>query len=149
MKTKAIIAIALLIFSLKSIAQVNNQSPEEKIMMSVGIGHGGGSIVGADLEFGLGNRFGAQIGLGYPGIGAGLNFHSKPTLRSSFLSLQYIQAGYSLSRCVSAVGPVFVYRGKKWFTFSVGYVIEVQNTFNSNISGTGIVLAIGGYFPII
>ena len=128
--------------------QVYNETPDEKIIMSVGIGHGGGSIVGADLEFGIGNRFGAQIGLGYPGLGAGLNYHFKPTLRSSFLSLQYIQIGYSPSRSISAVGPAFVYRGKKWFTFSVGYAVEVNNTFSSSLSATGLILAIGGYFPL-
>lgn len=87
---------------------------EEMFCLSFGIGHGGGSIIGADLEIMPIKRLGIQAGIGYsffgegatmrvksaitlfsygPGMsfGGALNFHLKPQIKSNFISLLYWQ----------------------------------------------------------
>lgn len=93
---------------------------EEQRSVTIGILQGGGSLIGADLEFLLFNQFGFQMGAGIVGFGGGLNYHFKPSIRSSFISLQYWHQGFGSSFAQSLIGPNFVYRSKKWFTFQIG-----------------------------
>ncbi len=146
MKTKSIIAIALLIFSVKSTAQRFNQTHDEKTIMTIGFLNGGGSLVGADLEFKVANHFGAQIGAGFFGYGAGLNYHFKPGIRNSFLSLQYWHQGLNSSVYQTWVGPVYVYRAPKWFTVSVGLGLNAGGTIVD--TPATLLFSIGGYFPL-
>ncbi|MFN8208965.1 MAG: hypothetical protein U0T82_16385 [Bacteroidales bacterium] len=88
--------------------------------ITVGILQGGGSLVGADLELKLSDRFGIQAGMGFIGFGAGLNLHFKPTLRSSYLSLQYWHQGYEETYTQSLFGPSVVLRGKRWLSAQIG-----------------------------
>ncbi len=85
-----------------------------------GILQGGGSLVGADFEIFVSRQLGIQVGAGFTGYGAGVNYHLKPSIRSSFVSLQYWHQGIADSFAQSAVGPNFVYRAKKWFTCQLG-----------------------------
>jgi hypothetical protein len=126
---------------------------EETSCITAGILQGGGSLVGADLEVLLSKRFGAQIGAGLVGFGGGLNFHLKPGIRSSMISLQYWNQGIGNSFTQSLVGPNFVYRSKKWFTFQIGIgaILEV-NEENSvyddgRVPDAILTYAIGAYFP--
>jgi hypothetical protein len=121
--------------------------------ITVGILQGGGSLVGVDLEVLLSKRFGAQIGAGIVGFGGGLNFHLKPGVRSSMISLQYWNQGIGNSFTQSLVGPNFVYRSKKWFTFQIGIgaILEI-NEANSiyedgPVPDAILTYAIGAYFP--
>jgi hypothetical protein len=121
--------------------------------ITVGILQGGGSLVGADLEVLLSKRFGAQIGAGIVGFGGGLNFHLKPGIRSSMISLQYWNQGIGNSFTQSLVGPNFVYRSKKWFTFQIGIgaILEVNGENSVYEEGRApdaiLTYAIGAYFP--
>ena len=105
--------------------QVSEQ-PEKRNSITIGILQGGGSLIGADIEFLLTNRFGIQIGAGLVGFGGGLNYHFKPSIRSSFISLQYWNQGIGDSFAQNAIGPNFVYRGKKWFTAQIGLGVPLE-----------------------
>lgn len=121
--------------------------------ITVGLLQGGGSLIGADLEVLLSKRFGAQIGAGLVGFGGGLNFHLKPGIRSSMISLQYWNQGIGNSFTQSLIGPNYVYRSKKWFTFQIGFgaILEVneENSIYDEGSVPNAILtyAIGAYFP--
>jgi len=52
--------------------QVSEQT-EKRNSITIGILQGGGSLIGADMEFLLNDRFGFQIGAGLVGFGGGLN----------------------------------------------------------------------------
>ena len=97
---------------------------DKTIASSLGIGMGGGGAVGADLEFFVFERYGLQFGVGlaYDGFGSGegkqtmeigINYHLKPIINSSFVSLQYSQRGFNDNKYVSLLGPMFVYRTKR------------------------------------
>jgi hypothetical protein len=105
--------------------QVSEQ-PEKRNSITIGILQGGGSLIGADMEFLLTNRFGIQIGAGFVGFGGGLNYHFKPSIRSSFISLQYWNQGIGDSFAQNVIGPNFVYRGKKWFTAQIGLGVPLE-----------------------
>jgi hypothetical protein len=94
--------------------------------MTIGILQGGGSIVGMDLEKLFPYSIGAQIGFGMVGFGCGVNWHFKPSYNSSFLSMQYWHQGLINSYKQSTLGPNFVYRGMKWFTFQIGIGFTLQ-----------------------
>ncbi|MCA1751357.1 MAG: hypothetical protein LC670_06120 [Flavobacteriales bacterium] len=129
----------------------NYKEVEPRRCITVGILQGGGSLIGADIEFLLTDRFGAQIGAGLVGFGAGLNYHLKPSIRSSFLSLQYWNQGIGNSFVQNLVGPSFVYRSEKWFTFQVGFglPLEVGPAAPENYVQPDAMLtfAIGAFFP--
>jgi hypothetical protein len=103
-----------------------NKEIEKRKSITIGILQGGGSLVGFDLEFLLTDRFGFQVGAGFVGYGAGLNYHFKPSIRSSFISLQYWNQGIGRSFAQNAVGPTFVFRGKKWFTAQFGFGVPLE-----------------------
>jgi len=88
---------------------------EKRNSITIGIFQGGGSLIGADLEFLITKQFGFQLGAGLVGFGGGLNYHFQPSIRSSFISLQYWNQGIGDSFAQNAIGPNFVFRGKKWF----------------------------------
>ena len=120
--------------------------------VTIGILQGGGSLVGFDFETLLTKRFGVQVGAGLIGFGAGMNFHFKPTIRSSFVSLQYWHQGIGSSYTQSIAGANYVFRGKKWFTFQIGLGVPVEYgpSFPINAQRPNVILtyAIGGYIPI-
>jgi len=103
-----------------------SEQPEKRNSITIGILQGGGSLIGADIEFLLTNRFGIQIGAGLVGFGGGLNYHFKPSIRSSFISLQYWNQGIGDSFAQNAIGPNFVFRGKKWFTAQIGLGVPLE-----------------------
>ena len=98
----------------------NEQIDKRTRGITVGVLQGGGSLIGADIEFLFPNKFGIQFGAGLIGFGGGINFHFKPSVRSSFISFQYWNQGIGDNFVQNAIGPNFVFRGKKWFTFQLG-----------------------------
>lgn len=89
--------------------------------ITIGILQGGGSLVGIDFEKMLTNHFSFQVGLGLVGFGAGINYHFKESIRSSFISLQYWNQGTGRTFAQNAIGPCYVYRAKKLFTCQLGF----------------------------
>lgn len=125
---------------------------EKKHSITLGLLQGGGSLIGADLEFLLTQRFGVQLGAGIIGFGGGLNFHFKPSIRSSFISLQYWHQGVGEGYSQSVIGPNFVYRGKKWFTAQIGFGFPLEKgpAWPDSMDQPPVMLmyAIGAYIPL-
>lgn len=101
----------------------------------VGFLQGGGSLLGADLEALVFNRFALQAGAGYAGFGAAVNFHFQPTLRSDYLSLVYWHQGFSADLSQQAVGLTYGFRSFDWLTaqIGVGYVTSRGETATNNL----------------
>lgn len=108
-------------------AQTNDQTKAEEPRQSItfGVLQGGGSLIGADLEFLLTDQLGFQIGAGLVGFGAGVNVHFKPSIRSSFMSLQYWNQGFGDNFSQRVIGPNYVYRGPKGLTFQLGLGLPI------------------------
>jgi hypothetical protein len=97
--------------------------------------HGGGSLLGADLEVLAVDRFAVQAGAGYMGYGAAVNFHFEPTLRSHYLSLAYWHQGFSPDLSQQAAGLTFGFRSFEWLTaqLGIGYVLYRGETAVDNL----------------
>jgi hypothetical protein len=112
---------------------------------------GGGSLVGYDVELLLGDKFGFQLGVGFIGFGAGINYHFKPDIRSSFISLQYWHQGIENYFIQSLIGPCFVFREKKLFTAQIGlgFALEKGPAWPSSKTQPPVMLtySIGFYLP--
>lgn len=125
---------------------------EKTAAVSIGLLHGGGSLVGVDFEKLISPKVGIQAGIGIVGFGAGINYHFKPSIRSSFLSLQYWNQGIGDSFTQNVIGGNYVYRGKKWFTATIGLGIPLSEgpNFPSDVEQPAMFLtyAIGAYIPI-
>lgn len=128
-----------------------DEQTEKRNSITIGILQGGGSLIGADMEFLLTDQFGFQIGAGLIGFGGGLNYHFKPSIRSSFISLQYWNQGIGDSFTQNIIGPSFVYRGKKWFTFQIGLGVPLEKgpAMPADFEQPPVMLmySIGGYIP--
>lgn len=125
---KRIFLFCLTIFAASSIlAQTElSEEPIERKAFTVGILNGGGSLIGFDLEILFTKRVGIQAGVGVLGYGAGINYHLKPSIRSSFISLQYWHQGMNESFTQDLIGPSFVYRGKYWITGQLGLGVPLS-----------------------
>jgi len=128
-----------------------NEEVEKRKSITIGIMQGGGSLIGADFEFLLTDNFGFQVGAGLIGFGAGINYHFKPSIRSSFISLQYWHQGIGKSFTQSVIGPNYVYRGKRWFTFQIGLGVPLDKgpALASDYEQPPVMLlySIGAYIP--
>lgn len=156
---KQFLIILLLCLSLSSFAQlmkVNEPSkttkPEREAALTVGILQGGGGLIGADFEYLLNDRLALQIGAGLVSFGAAINYHFKPYIRSSFISLSYWHQGVGQGTTQELLGPAFVFRGKKWFTFNIGFAFPLSKgpAWSSSIEQSPVQLTcgIGVYFPL-
>lgn len=124
----------------------------QRAVGTLGILQGGGSLVGIDIEVLATSRLGLQVGAGFLGYGGGINYHIKPGVRSSFISLQYWHQGFDNSYTQSLAGPNFVYRSKKWFTaqLGLGKTLEKGPNWPEKEDQPPYILmyAIGGYFNL-
>ena len=151
---KKIIFVAFLIcISSGMFSQVvENQEIEKNSNLTIGILQGGGSLVGADFETLVSKQVGMQFGAGLVGFGAGINYHFKPSIRSSFISLQYWHQGFGTGYTQSLVGPTYVFRAKKWFTAQIGlgYILGYGPAWPATSAKSPVILmySIGAYFPI-
>ncbi len=89
-------------------------------VLSVGVLNGGGSFVGADLEVYVSDRISVQAGVGFLSFGGGVNYHFKSHVRSSFVNLSLWHMGIGDYYFQSAIGPSFVYRGKRYLQAQIG-----------------------------
>lgn len=139
-----------MMFFLTSRAQTQKDLSNQSI--TIGILNGGGSLVGVDYEILTTPKLGMQVGFGYLGFGAGINYHFNPSIRSSFISLQYWNQGIRGSFVQNVIGPTYIYRGKKWFTFQIGAgaVLSRTSYWPENVPQSPVILlySIGGYIPI-
>ena len=128
------------------------EETSERVAVTIGILQGGGSLLGADLEVLLTQRVGVQVGAGLVGFGTAVNFHFRPDIRSSMISLTYWNQGIGPSFVQNALGPTFVYRGKKWFTaqLGLGKTLSKGPAFPEEVTQPPVMLlySIGGYIPI-
>jgi hypothetical protein len=106
--------------SFTKISTSSNISPYTKHCMTIGFFEGRGSWLGADLEVMPFGQIGIQAGAGYIGFDCGINYHFKPTTKSSFISVQYYHQGFGFLNTQTSLGPSFVWRGKKWLTAQLG-----------------------------
>lgn len=148
----------LVLFALLLISpRINAQNEDKRFdlrrrSITIGFLQGGGSIVGFDVETLISNQFGIQIGSGIIGFGGGVNYHFKPTIRSSFISLQYWHQGFGETYAQSLIGPSYVFRARKLFTFQggIGYALDKGPGWPDNREQSPIMLlySIGIYLPI-
>ena len=137
--------------SLSLYSQTEIEQIEKRNSATIGFLNGGGALLGADIEFLLSDKFGIQLGAGLVAFGAGLNYHFKPSIRSSFLSFQYWNQGVGESFAQNLIGPSFVFRGKKWFTFQIGLGVPLKRgpALREDFEQPPMMLTytVGAYFP--
>ena len=137
----------LFIFSF-SFSQVTKTN---RSCITIGILQGGGSLIGADVEFLVTKKFSFQVGAGLVGYGYGINYHLEPSIKSSFFSLQYWNQGFKNSFAQNVIGPTYVYRGKKWFTaqLGLGKTLDKGPAYPDNIEQPKVIFlySIGLYIP--
>ena len=123
-------------------ARIEARSRSERIAITIGFLQGGGSLVGGDLELMATDRLGLQIGAGFVGYGFSLNYHLKPTPRSSAISLAYWHQGIGDSFAQSVVGPTFVFRAKRLFTaqLGLGYRLDYGPAMDPDFLDTPVLL---------
>lgn len=125
---------------------------ETKVAITLGILQGGGSLLGADFEVMLSNRVSVQAGAGLIGFGGGVNYHLKPTISSSMISLAYWHQGIGTSYTQSMLGPTYVFRARKIFTaqLGLGALLEEGPARPSKLSNTPVMIlySIGIYLPV-
>ena len=147
----------------------NSQQPQEESILkpvgraertaiNVGVLMGGGGLIGADLEFLLGKRVGMQFGGGLGSVGFGLNYHLKPYINSSSLSVIYMHQGFETNHYASYLGPMYVFRAKKIFQFGIGFGTILskgkgwdrawENKKNEPTGNVALLYNIGLYFPL-
>ncbi|OQA95779.1 MAG: hypothetical protein BWY22_02037 [Bacteroidetes bacterium ADurb.Bin217] len=146
-----IITSILFCFISSSFAQNEDYYSNPGAAITFGILQGGGGLLGVDLEYLLTERLGAQVGLGYVSFGASINYHLKPTIHSSFISLQYWKQGFNDSFAQDLLGTSFVFRAKKLFTCQIGLgkILKRGPAYPSNLKKTSFILlySIGIYLP--
>ncbi len=127
-----------------------------KSAISIGVGLGGSTYGGVEYEYMFCEKVGLQGGVGYSGFSAGINYHFLPTIRSTYLSLQYTCKGIGNTDKDwgyrnTLIGPAIVYRGKKWLTFNfgAGYVLDKGPAYSDNEDvKVRLTAGLGIYFPM-
>ena len=147
---KFLLIVLLSVFALQVSAQ---RVPSEKRMsIAAGVLQGGGGIVGADFEFMLSNHVSAQAGVGLVSFGAGINYHFKPFINSSMISLVYWNQGIGDTHTVGWLGPVYTFRAPKIFQFQIGLGYKASYgpaaTAEMKKVPYGLLYSIGVYFPL-
>lgn len=150
MKKTVLLAIAIIISQMVIAQKTETYNPQYSL--TIGVLQGGGSLLGFDLEVMTLKRLGIQMGVGFLGYGAGLNYHFKPTAKSSYLSLQYWHQGMGFTHVQSLLGPSYVFRARKILTFQigVGFLVEKGEKYNSVFKTevpAMLTYAIGFYIP--
>ena len=147
---KFVLIVLVALFSVQLMAQ--RVPSEKKMSISAGVLQGGGGLVGADFEYLFSKYFSVQAGAGLLSCGAAVNFHFKPYINSSMLSLSYWHQGFGNAHTQSVVGPVYTFRAPKVFQFQIGMgyrVDEGPNLPEANKRAPVMLLySIGVYFPI-
>ena len=131
------------------------QGRQERAAINLGVLMGGGGLIGTDLELLVTKQFGLQIGAGLGSVGGGINYHFKPYINSSFVSVQYWHQGFAENHYASYLGPMYVFRSKKIFQAGIGFGSVLSkgekwyevNTKNSDVPVI-LLYNIGLYIPL-
>jgi predicted Kef-type K+ transport protein len=150
MKKYLLVALLMAAFSVGAMAQ-REPSPK-KCAISAGVLQGGGGLVGVDFEAMIGSHFSAQAGVGLLSFGVGVNYHFKPFINSSMISLLYWHQGIGNTYTQALLGPVYTFRAPKVFQFQIGLGAKVGEgpnipEANKNVP-VMLLYSIGIYFPI-
>ena len=122
---------------------------EKKCAIEVGFLNGGGGIVGVDFEYLFVDHLSVQAGIGAVSFGGAINYHFKPYINSSMISLVYMHQGVGNSYSASWLGPMYTFRAPKVFQASAGYGLCVGKGPAATADYVGSLLfTIGVYFPI-
>ena len=125
---------------------------EKKACISAGVLQGGGGLVGVDFEYMIGKNFSAQAGLGAVSFGGALNYHFKPFINSSMVSVVYMHQGIGQSYTASWVGSTYTFRAPKIFQAQIGfgYMVDFGPKATSTMQSNpfGLIYSIGVFFPI-
>lgn len=135
------------------VKQKKGRVPSEKqAAISAGVLQGGGGLIGVDFEYLLGEHVSAQAGIGLISFGAAVNYHFKPFINSSMVSLAYFHQGILDSYTVSWIGPLYTFRAPKVFQFQVGFGYAIDYgpgaTEQNKKYPASLLYSIGVYFPI-
>ena len=147
---KLVLIVLVALFSVQLMAQ--RVPSEKKMSISAGFLQGGGGLVGADLEYLFSDHFSVQAGAGLISCGAAINYHFKPFINSSMLSLSYWHQGFGDAYTQSVVGPVYTFRAPKVFQFQIGMGYRVNEgpslpEANKKVP-VMLLYSIGVYFPL-
>ena len=125
---------------------------DKRAAVTVGFLQGGGSLIGVDFEYLIAPKIGLQAGIGYIGFGAGLNYHLKPAINSSFISIAYWHQGIGESFAQDVAGGVFTFRARKLLSASLGLGIPLSRgpSLADDFEQPPVMLlySIGIYFPL-
>jgi len=142
----------LLFINIYLFCQNEALKPEKTAAITIGFLQGGGSLVGVDFEKMLNNHLSVQVGFGFVGFGAAINYHPQGSIRSSFVSLQYIHQGFDRGFAQNGIGPSFVYRANKFFSCQFGFarILSRGPGWPSSAGRPAIIAtyAIGIYLPL-
>ena len=143
---------ALHVAAQETVSNATLTEKEPKVAVTLGILQGGGGLLGADFEFMVSPRVSLQLGAGLTSFGAGINYHLKPQINSSMLSLCYWHQGVGDTYTQSLLGSTFVFRARKIFTaqLGLGYLLEEGPAWPEDTEHPSVMLlySIGIYLPI-
>ena len=133
--------------------QTKERVPSEKqCTIAVGFLNGGGGLVGVDFEYLVWNKLSVQAGIGAVSFGGAVNYHFKPYINSSMISLVYMHQGVGDSYTASWLGPMYTFRAPKIFQVSGGLGLKVGDgpaaTSETIKSSASLLFTIGVYFPL-
>lgn len=135
------------------LAQTKGRVPsDKKCAIEVGFLNGGGGLVGVDFEYLVWDRLSVQAGIGAVSFGGAVNYHFKPYINSSMVSLVYMHQGVGNSYTASWLGPMYTFRAPKIFQVSGGLGLKVGDgpaaTSETLKSSASLLFTIGVYFPL-
>lgn len=117
--------------------------------VSAGIGIGGNSVFGTELQVMFVPRWSAQLGVGIGGFSGGVNYHINPTVSSPYISLQAWQQGFGKNYKAAYAGPMFVYRADRLLQAGLGLGYQIDRNpaleFNSKYM---LMFNLGIYLPM-
>ena len=117
--------------------------------LSAGIGMGGNSGFGAEMQVMFLPRWSTQLGVGINGFSGGFNYHIYPTVSSPYISIQAWQQGFAMNYKAVYAGPMFVYRATKLLQagLGIGYQID-KNPATDSYSKYMMMFNLGIYLPL-
>lgn len=117
--------------------------------IGAGLGVGGNSVFGVEIQTMFLPRLSAQLGAGVGGFSAGLNYHIYPTVRSPYFSAQIWQNGFGNNYKAIYAGPMFVYRADRLLQVGLGAGYQIDKNpavdFNSKYI---LMFNLGVYLPM-
>lgn len=117
--------------------------------VSAGLGIGGNSAFGAEMQIMFLPRWSSQLGVGINGFSGGINYHIYPTVSSPYISVQAWQKGFGVNYKAAYAGPMFVYRANRLLQagLGVGYLIHKNPEADVNTSYM-MMFNLGIYLPM-